>query len=662
MRHLSIDIETFSSVPISKAGLYKYVQSRDFQIMLLAWSLDGLPVQIIDLTKPEPIPPELWTAFWDPGTVKHAFNAAFEWYCLSKWACVSDPVSWLPQWRCTKLHSLYCGFPASLKNAGAALGLPSSKQKDRNGQALIRYFCIPCMPTNANGGRVRNMPQHSPERWELFKNYCRQDVVTEMEIERRLSPWPIPDDVQKQWVQDQIINSRGVALDAGFIDGALFIDMTKTDDLQAEAKKLTGLDNPNSGRQLMGWLESKGAGLENLQKQTVEDALENPDMLPDVRRVLEIRLGTSRASTKKYVAMKNAICDDGRVRGLLQFYGANRTGRWSGKIIQPQNLPRTYIDKQLIPLARELTRNGNGDALQILYGSTQSTLSQLIRTAFIPSSGNLFVDADFSAIEARVIAWLSGEQWRLNVFRTHGKIYEASAAAMFGVPIETIAKGKENYGLRAKGKVSELALGYNGGSGALIAMGALRMGLTEDELPDVVKRWRGSNRCIVRLWHEVENAALETLRTGRASYAGKCSFTLESDGELRFLTITLPSERKLFYANPFLTQNRFGNESMGYYGVNQQTKKWCEMETYGGKLVENITQAVARDCLALNIERLEAAGFPIVFHVHDEVVIDIEKKRADLSTVIKIMSQPPEWAKDLPLRADGWIGEYFTKD
>ncbi len=662
MHHLSIDIETFSSVPIDKAGLYKYVQSRDFQVMLLAWSLDGSSVQIIDLMKPEPIPSELWLALWDPGTAKHAFNAAFEWYCLSKWARVNNLVSWLPQWRCTMLHSLYCGFPASLKDSGAALGLPEDKRKDRNGQALIRYFCVPCKPTNANGGRIRNMPQHAPERWELFKNYCRQDVVTEMEIERRLSQWPVPDDVQQQWVQDQIINSRGVALDSGLIEGALAIDTAKTGDLQAEARLLTGLENPNSGKQLMGWLENKGAGLANLQKQTVEDALEDPDMLPDVRRALEIRLGTSKASTKKYVAMKEAICDDGRVRGLLRFYGANRTGRWSGKIIQPQNLPRTYIDKRLIPLARELTRDGNGDALQVLYGSAQSTLSQLIRTAFVPSSGNLFVDADFSAIEARVIAWLSGEQWRLNVFRTHGKIYEASAAAMFGVPIETIAKGKENYGLRAKGKVSELALGYSGGSGALIHMGALRMGLTEDELPDIVRRWRGSNRCIVRLWHEVENAALETLRTGRASYAGKCSFALESDGKLRFLTITLPSGRKLFYARPFLTQNRFGNESMGYYGMNQQTKKWCELETYGGKLVENITQAVARDCLALNIERLEAAGFPIVFHVHDEVVIDVERERADLSTVTKIMSQPPEWAKDLPLSADGWIGEYFTKD
>ncbi len=662
MHHLSIDIETFSPVPIGKAGLYKYVQSPDFQIMLLAWSLNGSPVQIIDLMKPEPVSPELWSALWDPGTVKHAFNAAFEWYSLSKWARVADPASWLPQWRCTMLHSLYCGFPASLKDAGAALGLPSSKQKDRNGQALIRYFCVPCKPTNANGGRIRNMPRHAPDRWKLFKEYCRQDVVSEMEIERRLSQWPVPDDVQKQWMQDQIINSRGVALDMGLIDGALAIDAAKTGDLQSEARLLTGLENPNSGKQLMGWLESRGAGLENLQKQTVEDALENPDMPPDVRRVLEIRLGTSKASTKKYVAMKNAVCDDGRVRGLLRFYGANRTGRWSGKIIQPQNLPRTYIDKQLIPLTRELTRDGNGDALQKLYGSTQSTLSQLIRTAFVPSSGNVFVDADFSAIEARVIAWLSGEQWRLDVFRTHGKIYEASASQMFGVPLERIRKGNPEYALRQKGKVAELALGYNGGSGALIAMGALRMGLTEEELPDIVKRWRGSNRCIVRMWHEVENAALETLRTGRASCAGKCGFALESDGGLYFLTIALPSGRKLFYARPFLTQNRFGSESIGYYGINQQTKKWREIETYGGKLVENITQAVARDCLALNIERLEAAGFPIVFHVHDEVVIDIEKERADLEAVTKIMSRPPEWAKGLPLNADGWVGEYFTKD
>jgi len=662
MQHLSIDIETFSSEPIAKTGLYKYVQSPDFEILLLAWSLDGSPVQVIDLARGEKIPDELKEALFDETVIKHAFNAAFEWYCLSKWLQVDDPVAWLPQWRCTMLHSQYCGYPSSLKAAGAALGLKADKQKDRNGDALIRYFCIPCAPSAK--GRVRNMPYHAPDRWLLFKEYNRQDVVAEMEIERRLSRFPVPKTVQKQWEQNQIINRRGAALDLPLIEGALAMDQQKSALLQREAVELTGLSNPNSRSQLLQWLAGQGVTTADLQSETIADLLKKDDLSPTVRRVLEIRQDTGKTSIKKYAAMKEAVCADGRVRGLLKFYGANRSGRWAGQLIQPQNLPRTYLDAATVPLARELTKSKNIEALQMIFGSVPDTLSQLIRTAFVPSKGNRFVDADFSAIEARVIAWLSDEQWRLSVFRSHGKIYEASAAAMFGVPIETIAKGKENYSLRAKGKIAELALGYQGGVGALTAMGALKMGLTEEELQGIVQRWRKANPCIVRLWNEVQNAALEAVRTGQPRVvAGKCGFVLTSDGEDQtFLTVILPSGREMYYAHPFLSQNRFGAESLSFWGLDQQTKKWSPQETYGGKLTENIVQAVARDCLAFAIEQLEKAGFPIVFHIHDEVVIDVPPDRADLDTVVHIMSQPPPWAKDLPLAADGWVGDYFTKD
>ncbi len=661
MRHLSIDIETFSSEPIQKTGLYKYVQSPDFQVLLLAYSMDNEPVKMLDLTQTSGrVPDWLFAALLNADIIKHAYNAAFEWYCLSKHFGMELPIE---QWRCTRVHGLYCGYPGALGKVAAVMGLPEDKQKDKNGAALIRYFCVPCEPTQSNGGRTRNLPHHAPDRWLLFQKYCCQDVVTEMEIERRLSPWPVPDAVQAQWVADMKISTRGVMLDMALIDGALSIDSRYTGDLTREAKELTGLENPNSRAQLLDWLQKQGLEIPDLRAQTIADTLEDPDLLPDVRRVLEIRQGTSKTSVKKFDAMKLTVCTDGKVRGLLQFYGANRTGRWSGQNIQPQNLPRTYIDKSLLPMTRQLAKDEDGEALQMLYGSAASTLSQLIRTAFIPSPGNLFVDADFSAIEARVIAWLSGEQWRLDVFRSHGKIYEASAAAMFGVPIDTIAKGKENYALRAKGKIAELALGYGGSTGALINMGALRMGLSEDELPDIVGRWRGANQRIRQLWYALEGAALDTLRTGRQNAAGHCVFSLEGDrqGQL-FLTILLPSERKLFYTQPFLTKNKFDRESIGYWGLNQSTKRWEKQETYSGKLTENITQAIARDCLAENLLKLEAAGYPVVFHIHDEVVIDIPKDHANLDAVTQIMSQPIPWAPDLPLAADGWIGEYFTKD
>ena len=566
------------------------------------------------------------------------------------------------------LHSLYCGYPASLDAAGKAIGLSEDKQKLATGKALIRYFCNPCKPTRANGGRTRNLPQHDPERWAMFKEYNRQDVVTEMEIERRLSDIPVPDEVQRQWVTDLTINCRGVAVDMPLVDGALDIAARTTERLTDEAVKLTGLDNPNSGKQLTAWLsEHTGTDVDNIRKDTVSSMLK-ADYSPDVHRMLEIRQELGKTSTKKYDAIRNCVCPDGRVRGLLQFYGANRTGRWAGRLVQVQNLPRTYTDP--LPLARELIKNKSLDGLQAVYGSVYDTLSQLIRTAFVSSNcdskeGNVLIDADFSAIEARVISWLADEKWRLNVFRTHGKIYEASAAQMFGVPIDRIKKGNPEYALRAKGKVAELALGYQGGAGALIAMGALDMGLHEDELPDIVSRWRDSNSRIQQLWWDFNSAAIEVIKGGGMRKVQCCTFALERNrAGTYFMTVQLPSGRKLYYVSPRIGTNRFGGESIIYKGINDKNQ-FADLETYGGKLVENCVQAIARDCLAVAIDRLEAAGYPIVFHIHDEVVIDIAPYTFGedmLEDVVRIMSTPIPWAQGLPLAADGWVGTYFRKD
>lgn len=670
VHHLSVDIETYSDIDIGKAGLYRYAQSPAFAILLFAYSLDGGPSKVVDLTQERYLPDEVAGALFDPNVLKHAYNAAFEWYCLSRYFQLHKnpsypPEAWLPQWRCTMLHGLYCGYPAGLDAAGKALGLPQDKQKLSAGKALIRYFCVPCKPTKTNGGRTRNLPHHDPDKWELFKTYNGQDVVTEMEIERRLSSFPVPDEVQDQWVTDQIINARGVVVDRELVDGALKIDEYTRLEHLTEAASITGLSNPNSTPQLTKWLEEQGAATKNLQKDTVSDLLSG-ELPPKVRRVLEIRQQLGKTSTKKYNALKIAVCDDGRVRGLLQFYGANRTGRWAGRIVQPQNLPRTYIDGDLLPAARKLVRQRDGAGLRVVFGSTSDALSQLIRTAFVASPGGTLVDADFSAIEARVIAWLAGEQWVLDVFRTHGKIYEATASQMFGVPMDKIKKGNPEYGYRQKGKVATLALGYQGGTGSLVSMGALRMGLEENELPDIVSRWRKSNPNIVNFWYTLDAASREVversrrieLQNGRLVLAREC----DTGNGLDFMTIRLPSGRKLYYPAPHMGVNRFGNPSVCYWGLNQTTKKWQEIETYGGKLAENITQAVARDCLAETIERLEEAGHKVVFHIHDEVVIDAPADRANLEDVVKAMSIPPSWATDLPLNADGWINPFFKKD
>ena len=660
LHHLSIDLETYSSVPIAKAGAYKYVQSPDFEILLFAYSVDGEPVQIVDLAQGEILPDWLYRSITDPAFIKHAYNAAFEWYCLSKFCGLLLPVE---QWRDTMLHGLYCGYTAGLDATGKALGLPAEKQKLSMGKALIRYFCVPCNPTQANGGRTRNLPKHDPDKWELFKTYCRGDVTTEMEIERRLSNFPVPDAVEKQWQTDLIINARGVAVDMSMVQGALHIGDSTREQLMAEATELTGLENPNSIQQLMGWLEPRVDDMvTDLRKETVATMLENGTAKDEAARVLEIRQELGKTSTKKYDAIEAAVCSDGRVRGLLQFYGANRTGRWAGRLVQVQNLPRTYIGQ--LPLAREAVRNKEADKLRLLYGSIPDTLSQLLRTSFVASPGNKLVDADFSAIEARVISWLAGEQWRLEVFRTHGKIYEASASQMFGVPIEKIKKGNPEYALRQKGKVAELALGYQGSSGALVAMGALKMGIPESDLPDIVSRWRESNRRIVDLWYSLESAAVSVIESGSPAGVRNLILMREIDpaNGLDYLTITLPSKRKLYYAHPSLTTNEWNKPSILYYGSNQTTKQWSQLETYGGKLVENVVQAIARDCLAVAIEHLEAAGFPVVFHVHDEVVIDIPEDKANLDEVVRLMTPPIPWAPDLPLNADGWIGDFFKKD
>lgn len=654
MRTLHIDIETYSDVDLARSGLYRYVQSPAFEILLFAYAYDDGPVQVVDLAQGEKIPYFTVMDLHRPEVAKMAHNAAFEYYCLSKFFDTR-----LDQWHCTMVHALYCGFPASLAKAGEAMGFAEDKKKMGIGRSLIRYFCIPCAPSRTNGGRTRNLPRHAPEKWKLFKDYCRQDVVTEREIENRLSPYPVPDAEHSLWVLDQMINIHGTALDMGLVDGALAIDAQTKGRLSKRAREITKLDNPNSVAQLKEWIsQNSDVEVETLNKQTVADMLQERQGDELLQEMLRIRQEMGKTSVKKYQAMKDAACSDGRVRGLLQFYGANRTGRWAGRLVQVQNLPRNYIKS--LDTARELVKGQKTEALQLIYGSVPDTLSQLVRTAFVPAEGCRFCVADFSAIEARVISWLAGEQWRLDVFRTHGKIYEASASSMFGVPIEKIRKGNPEYALRAKGKVAELALGYQGGKGALITMGALRQGLTEEELPDIVKRWRGSNRRIVDLWYTVENYAMDAVLRGTVSRM-PCGITFRRDRN--YLMIDLPGSRTLYYNSPRTGQNRFGNESLVYTGLDQTTKKWETIETYGGKLTENIVQAVARDLLANAMVNLSRAGYRICFHIHDEVILEVPEGSGQcLEEAVALMCRTPDWAEGLPLNADGFETYYYRKD
>lgn len=665
LHHISIDIETYSSVDIKKSGLYKYVQSDDFEILLFAYSIDGTPVQIIDLAWGESIPNEVRELMFSQECILHAYNAAFEWYCLSKYFYLTElsQMLWLSKWRCTMLHGLYCGFPGGLAAVGDALGLPQDKRKMGIGKALINYFCKPCKPTASNGNRTRNLPRHSPDKWNIFKTYCVQDVVTEMSVENMLSAFPVSDEVQKQWELDQSINAYGVRLDLELVYGAIRCSETITAKLMDEATAITGLDNPKSVAQLKKWLEDEtDSEIKSLSKASVAEMLGKDTPQENVKKVLQLRQELSKSSVKKYTAMENAVCADGRARGLIQFYGANRTGRWAGRLIQVQNLPRTYIET--LSLARDFAKHSDVFMLQFTYGSVPDTLSQLIRTAFIPSDGNKFVVADFSAIEARVIAWLAGESWRQEVFATHGKIYEASASQMFHVPIERIKKGNPEYALRAKGKVAELALGYQGSVGALISMGALSMGLSEDELPEIVNAWREANPRIKDLWFSMEQAALDTVRNFRPNVVKCLTFRYEFDpvSNLQFMTITLPSGRKMFYPNPVILDNNFGKPAIHYMGQDGNSKKWGQLATYGGKLTENVVQAIARDCLAITLDRLDKAGYKTVMHIHDEAVIDCPSDRADLEAACKLMRQPIPWAPGLILNADGFVGDYYKKE
>lgn len=656
MEHLSIDIETKSSVDIGKAGLYRYAQSDDFEILLFAYRYGDESVQIVDLSQGEKIPDKIVEDLSNPEIVKHAYNAAFEWYCLN----IAGYKTPLCQWKCTMIHGLYCGYTAGLDATGKAIGLPQDKRKLATGKALIRYFCVPCKPTKNNGRRTWNLPKHAPEKWELFKEYCKQDVVTESAILRRLDAFPVPEEEETLWQMDIRMNAFGVKVDTALISGALQINDHSTELLENEARAITGLQNPNSSVQLLDWFHNNGVEMDNLQKVTVTEKLSN-DLPDDVRRALEIRQQLGKTSIKKYVAMDTAKGKDDRVRGLTQYYGANRTGRWAGRLVQMQNLPRNYI--KTLDYARKLVKDRNYGGIKLLYGNVPDTLSQLIRTAFIPSEGNKFVVADFSAIEARVIAWLVGETWVNEVFATHGKIYEATASQMFHVPIEKIAKGNPEYALRQKGKVATLALGYQGGANALIAMGALNMGLSEEELPDIVHRWRNANPRIRDLWYAVEEAALLVMQTAQPQAIYNLIFNLESDivyGQ-NFFTVQLPSGRKLYYPRPFLKENQFGKLAIHYYTVGQQTRKWEVTSTYGGKMTENIVQAIARDCLAETLRRIDAKGLQVVFHVHDEVIIDAPVETT-VDEICDLMAEPIPWAPGLILKGAGFESNYYMKD
>lgn len=648
-RILSIDIETYSSVDLTSCGVYAYTSSPDFEILLFGYAFDDEPVTVIDLAQGEELPTEVLAALPDPNTIKTAYNANFERTCIAKYLNMPMPPE---QWRCTSVHALTLGLPGYLEGVAKALKL--EQQKDTAGKMLINYFSKPCAPTKTNGGRTRNLPEHDPEKWAQYKAYNAQDVEVERKLRKVLEKYPVPETEWKLWELDQRINDLGVAVDKTLVDHAIVCDESYQDRYFKEAQEVTGLKNPNSIIQLKNWIEeTTGEEVENLDRAAVKE-LKEETRNKTVRQVLNLRQKMSKTSVKKYQAMERALCPDGRIRGLLQFYGANRTGRWAGRLVQVQNLPRNSL--QDLDLARQLLREGNYELLELLFDSVPEVLSQLIRTALIPSPGHRFIVSDFSAIEARVIAWLAEEQWRIDVFNDHGKIYEASAAHMFKVPIEEITKDSP---LRQKGKIAELALGYGGAIGALKAMGALEMGLEENELPELVETWRASNSNIVKFWWDVGNAAMKAVKdkTTVPVHHG-IEFSYESGG----LFLRLPSGRRLCYVRPRIEINeRFNRPELTYEGV-EQGKTWGRIKTYGPKLVENIVQATSRDCLAEAMLRLDAAGYHIVFHVHDEVILDEPKDSGSVQEVNEIMKQPISWAPGLLLNADGFEANYYMKD
>lgn len=646
---LSIDIETYSEEDIKKVGAYRYVDAPSFEILLIAYAVDDEPVQQIDLANGEEPPPFFRLTLDDPSFQKCAFNANFERTGMRKHFSLSlDP----EQWYCTMIHACTLGLPRSLDAVAKVLGFPEDKQKMAVGKSLISYFCKPCKPTRSNGGRTRNLPAHDPEKWELFKQYNRQDVEVERAIRRRLQRWQPPEDEHRLWCLDQRINDRGVRIDTTLARQAIQMDTTHTERLQAEAVKLTGIDNPRAVGQLKKWLTAEGLEVDSLNKESIPALLDSSGS-EIVHRVLELRQELSRTSTSKYAAMMRSLCADGRVHGSLQFYGATRTGRWAGRIIQPQNLPQNHLAD--LAFARKIVRAGDAETVDLLFGSISDTLSQLIRTALIPSEGRRFVVADFNAIEARVIAWYAGESWVLDVFRTHGKIYEATASKMFHVPIDSITKGSA---MRQRGKVAQLALGYQGAVGALKKMDKSHQ-IPEEEMPGLVDSWRQANPHIVQLWYDVQNAALKAIRdkTTVPVHHG-----LVYSYESGMLFLRLPSGRRLAYCKPQIVQNRFGKPGIAFMGADQTTGKWQQKETYGGSLVENIVQATARDCLKESMFRVEAAGYPIVFHVHDELIADVPKGRGSADEMCEIMGRPIGWAPGLPLRAAGFETGFYQKD
>uniref|UniRef100_UPI00402A9E0F DNA polymerase n=1 Tax=[Ruminococcus] torques TaxID=33039 RepID=UPI00402A9E0F len=644
-RTLAIDIETYSDVDLISCGVYKYSSSPYFEILLIAYSVDDKETVCIDVANGEEPPKEFMEMLFDDTVTKTAFNANFERTCFSNYY----QHSFRPEaWRCTAVQAAMLALPLSLEGVGAVLGL--DKQKMTEGKELIKYFCSPCKATKSNGGRTRNLPKDAPEKWRQFKTYCIRDVDVEKQIRQRLAKFPIPKREQEIYCLDQRINDRGIMVDRNLVNHAVACDLLYKETATARAYELTGLENPNSVSQLKLWLKEKGLEVDSLAKDTVKDLSMKAE--GDVQEVLKLRLATSKTSVKKYEAIDRSVCAESRVHGLLQFYGANRTGRWAGRLVQIHNLPQNHLPD--LELARALVSEGRYEEVELFYESIPNVLSELIRTAFVAKAGCRFIISDYSAIEARVLAWLAGEEWRLQVFETHGKIYEASASAMFHVPIEEITKTSP---LRQKGKISELALGYGGAVGALTSMGALKMGLTEEELPGLVSTWRSANPHITAFWWAVDEAAITAVRDKKPSKVGRVSFEYKSG----ILFVTLPSGRKLSYVKPRMMLNKFGREGLTYEGIGE-SKKWMRLETYGPKLVENIVQAASRDILAEAMLRLEKEGFDIVCHVHDEVVLEVPDGKSSVEEVNEIMAVNPVWTEGLPLKAAGFESPFYKKD
>lgn len=647
MKELSIDIETYSSEDLLKTGVYRYAEAPDFTILLFAYAFDDEDIQIIDLASGEALPEKLTEALTDPKIIKTAYNANFERTCITAYLKTPMPPE---QWRCSAVAAAELGLPQTLAGVAEALGL--QEQKDARGKALINYFSKPCKPTKVNGGRTRNLPQHDSEKWAVFKEYCVQDVAVERAIKKKISRFPMAESEQRLWEVDQHILDCGVAADSLLAQNAILYNKAHKENCKEHLQRLTGIASVNSVAQLKRWIEERtGEVVPSLDKKNLKTILTTTkDEI--LKNVLRLRAETAKISVAKYEAVERSVCKDGRVRGILQFYGANRTGRWAGRILQVQNLPQNHL--QDLDLARELVRGGEYDIFRMLFPVPQ-TLSELIRTVLIPSDGCRFIVSDFSAIEARVIAYLADETWRLNVFAEGGDIYCASASQMFHVPV---VKHGINGHLRQKGKIAELALGYGGSAGALISMGALDMGLNEDELPELVEMWRTSNPAIVRFWRTVQDAAMDAIKGKPRRLPHGISFIREAG----ILFIGLPSGRRIAYVKPEIGENRFGGKSITYMGMDQTSKKWTRLETWGGKLVENIVQAFARDCLAESIMKLYKAGYRVVFHVHDEVILDEPKDRSSAQEVAALMGQPIEWAPGLPLNADAYECEYYRKD